>query len=142
LDGAIEFRPRLVFWRYFKRLPFEPEETRTKRKVIITAVLAIGLGGNSNGRSKLQSCPYPAEPINWVSAYCSYLVGTDDEIAIQESKCFTNAEPDLKSTDQCSINKKYKTKICDFLIKHKHADYKSVDACLKDKGIRPFFAGE
>lgn len=113
-----------------------------KRILIVIAGLAIGLEGASNKRTQLHSCPYPAKPINWVSAYCSYVVGTDDEIAIQQSECFKNAEADLKNKDECSINRKYKTKTCEFLIKEKHADYKSVDACLKDKEIKPFFAGE
>lgn len=74
-------------------------------------------------------------------AYCSLVVATDDEIAIQESKCFKDAEPDLKNHDECSIKKKYKTKTCKILITDKHARYKSVDACLKDKEVKPFFAG-
>ena len=116
----------------------------TKRigTVIIAAGLAIGLAGASTGRSKAQSCPYPADPINWVAAYCGYVVETDDEIVIQQSKCFKDAETDLKNNDECSIKKKYKTKTCEFLITHKYASYKSVDACLKDKKVKPFFAGE
>jgi len=110
--------------------------------IIIATGLATGLEGASNDRSKSRSCPYPADPINWVLGYCGYVVGTDDEITIQESKCFKNADADLKSKDECSINKKYKTKTCEFIIKQKYADYKSVDACLKDKKVKPFFAGE
>jgi hypothetical protein len=123
---------------------FDPEKRLTKRiaTVVITAGLAIGLAGASHDRSKSQSCPYPADPINWVVGYCGYVIGTDDEIVIQESKCFKDAEADLKNNDACSIKKKYKTRTCQFLITHKYASYKSVDACLKDKEVKPFFAGE
>jgi len=127
-----------------RQLQFEPEERLTKRivTIIITAGLAIGLEGASNDRSKSQPCPYPAAPINWVLAYCGYGSGTDDEEVIQQSKCFKDAETDLRNHDECSVKKKYKTKMCEFLITHKYASYKSVNACLKDKTIKPFFAGE
>jgi len=91
--------------------------------------------------SKAPPCPYPAEPINWISKYCGFVAGTDDEIAIMDSKCMKDAQSDLKSKDECNINKKYKTKTCEILIKNKYSKHKSINDCLKDSAVEPFFAG-
>ena len=72
--------------------------------------------------------------------YCANVVGTGDEITIQESSCYKSSEIDEKSKDTCATNKKYKTLICNkFHMQNKK--YKTIDNCLKDASIEPFFAG-
>lgn len=89
-----------------------------------------------------KSCPYPESPINWVVQYCGFVTDSADELNIQKSKCFKNAAADLANRDECSINKKYKSKVCEFMIKQKITEDKSVADCLKNKDVGPFVAGE
>lgn len=87
-------------------------------------------------------CPYPAHPMNWIMAYCAFIAETDDEIAIQDSACFKKASSELKNLkNECATKKKYKAKKCELLIKEKVVAHKTVEECLKDESIRPFFAG-
>ena len=91
---------------------------------------------------KPKACLYPEDPINWIMAYCASEVGTDDEIALQESSCFKKAEADLKQKNECGIKAKYKKMLCSNLIRKKLASKDKIDSCLKDESIKPFFAGE
>jgi hypothetical protein len=91
--------------------------------------------------SKENPCAYPAAPINWIVRYCGFVAGTDDEIAIQESKCFKDAQIDLKNTDECVVKKKFKTKTCEFMMKEKFTNHKLVADCLSDKTVKPYFSG-
>ncbi len=87
------------------------------------------------------TCLYPADPLNWVAQYCSIVESTDDEIVIQASKCFQSASGDLsKKSDSCKIKEKYKTKICKEKLKV-DKKVKTIEECLKDPKVLPFFAG-
>jgi hypothetical protein len=88
------------------------------------------------------ACPYPAEPVNWLFAYCAPSVESDDEIDIVQSKCVDDAQADMKSSDTCAIKKKYKSKICERIMKDSPKRYKDPAECLKDPEVKPFFAGE
>lgn len=86
------------------------------------------------------SCPYPAESINWVMRYCAFKAATDDEVVIQNSPCFKSAAKDLEQKDSCNIKEKYKSMFCTERIKI-DKKYKSVQDCLRDTSVLPFFAG-
>lgn len=87
-----------------------------------------------------KECIYPADPINWLLRFCGYQIQTDDEIAIQVSACFKSAEKDLKESNKCKMNEKYKSQLCKtFLMKDKK--YVSLKDCLNDPDVKPFFAG-
>lgn len=88
-----------------------------------------------------QSCPYPAEPVNWIMRYCAFKNKTGDEIIIQKSDCFLSAEKDLKSKDTCKIKEKYKRLFCQERIKI-DSKYKSEKNCIIDKSIKPYLSGE
>lgn len=92
-------------------------------------------------QAEAKECAYPAEPINWILRFCGHAIQSDDEIAIQDSHCFKSAEKDLKNKDLCKVNEKYKTKLCQKLME-KEKKYKFLPDCLKDAGVKPFFAGE
>jgi hypothetical protein len=92
--------------------------------------------------TKEHACAYPANSINWILAYCAYEIGTGDEITLQDSSCFKKAAGDLNQKDECKINGKYKKKLCELRLKSTVAPYSgSVEKCLQDKEIIPFFAG-
>ncbi len=77
--------------------------------------------------------------------YCAYVAETDDEVAIQDSKCFKDASADVADPDKCEIKRKYKDKLCLEITKGARGEkkaYFSVDSCVADKSIKPFFAGE
>lgn len=86
-------------------------------------------------------CLYPGSPINWVMKYCSLIAETDDEIAIQESKCFKDALKDISANDECATNMKYKIKTCERILKSGAQQYKTVDDCVKNSGVKPFIVG-
>ncbi len=90
---------------------------------------------------ELNTCPYPADPINWVLRYCAFENQTGDEIVLQESKCFEKAQTDLNSKDSaCQIKEKYKLKYCETVVK-KYRTHKTVKLCLEDNSVKPYFAG-
>jgi len=91
-------------------------------------------------QSFAKECPYPADPINWIMRYCAYITETGDEIAIQDSKCFKDADKESDSAESCDVKKKYKTKYCTASMK-KIKKYKTLQECLQDTSIEPFFAG-
>ncbi len=92
---------------------------------------------------KEQACPYPANSINWVLAYCANVAETDDEIMLQDSSCFKKAAADMNEKDECKINEKYKKKLCELRLKSTVTTYKgSLEKCLQDKDIKPYFAGD
>ncbi len=94
-----------------------------------------------NNKKNLKSCVLNAEPINWIMRYCAYLLETGDEIAIQESKCFLNAEKDISpQAIECEVKKKYKKKYCEALVASQYK-YTHVDECMLDLTIEAFFAG-
>ncbi|MCH2533059.1 MAG: hypothetical protein MK008_01300 [Bdellovibrionales bacterium] len=88
-----------------------------------------------------KSCPYPAEPINWIMRYCAFKNKTGDEIIIQKSNCFLSAENDLKSKDTCKIKEKYKRLFCQERL-NIDSKYKSEKNCIIDKSIKPYLIGE
>jgi len=91
-------------------------------------------------QSFARECPYPADPINWIMRYCAYKLETGDEIAIQDSPCFKDANKDSKNKNSCEIKKKYKMKFCTESFKD-NQKYKNAQDCLKDPSVEPFFAG-
>ncbi len=87
-----------------------------------------------------KDCKYPNDPINWVLRYCGDVIQTDDEITIQDSACFKATRKDLEDKDKCKIKEKYKLWLCEkFLMKNKR--YKSIQDCLNDNEVKPFFPG-
>lgn len=112
--------------------------TRTLAAVLVCFVM---FAAEVQAGDSAKPCPYPADPINWILKYCAGEAQTDDEIAIQDSACFKKAEVDLNSKNECAIKEKYKKKICDSVLKSGKR-YKSLQLCLSDKKIEPFFAGE
>lgn len=106
-------------------------------KLIFVLLIAFSI------QSYAKECPYSADPINWIMRYCAYKLETDDEIAIQDSKCFRDADKeadeDSKKQDSCEIKKKYKMKFCTESFKRNK--YKNAPDCLKDPSVEPFFAG-
>ncbi len=93
------------------------------------------------GEPVFAQCLYPAHSINWILAYCGFVSGTDDEIAIQDSECFKKSEVDLKDKNECAVKKKYKMKKCELLIQKRYSNHKSIDECLEDEAVKPYFAG-
>ena len=89
----------------------------------------------------LHTCPYPADPVNWVLRYCAIEYQTDDEIFLQSTPCYEKALADLHSKgNACKIKEKYKRLSCKALV-DKHRTQESVTLCLEDHSIKPFFAG-
>ncbi len=78
--------------------------------------------------------------MNWIMRYCAFKESTDDEIVIQQSKCFASASRDLQQADSCKIKEKYKAKFCEERRKIDNK-YKSVRDCLRDPQVPPYFAG-
>lgn len=89
---------------------------------------------------ELDPCPYPADPVNWVLRSCAFENQTGDEIVLQESECFKKAQPDLTKKHSCQIKEKYKLKYCKAVVE-KHKTHKTVQLCLEDPSVKPFFAG-
>ncbi|WP_141733804.1 hypothetical protein [Oligoflexus tunisiensis] len=109
-------------------------------------LIVLPAGALANGtpvpkRTSVPTCPYPGAPINWILAYCAREMNTGDEIALQNSPCFQKAEKDLSQKDECAINKKYKTKVCRDLAAKDAKHHSSIQDCLKDQKVEPFYAG-
>jgi hypothetical protein len=106
--------------------------------MLALALMFVGPMGAAHAQPE---CPYPAATINWIMRYCSFVVGTDDEIAVQDSACFEEASKDLGKPDVCALKRKYKESFCRERMKDT-AKYKSILECIEDDAISPFFAGE
>ena len=91
-------------------------------------------------KHEFEPCPYPADPINWILRYCAFENHTGDEIALQNSKCFEKAQPDLAKGNSCLIKEKYKLKYCEAVVKN-NKTHKTAQSCLEDPSVKPFFAG-
>ena len=92
-------------------------------------------------KKEVKKCAYPGSPINWILRYCASLEKTGDEITLQNGKCFQSSLTDIKSTnDPCKDKERYKKFFCGLSVNKKH--HKTIDDCMKDTSVRPFFAGE
>ena len=115
------------------------EQYQRERKEVLRKEYSIRAVVHEN--QEAEPCPYPAEPINWILRYCAFANQTGDEIALQQSECFANAQPDLNSKGiSCQIKEKYKLKYCEAIVE-KHRTHKTALLCLEDSSIKPFFAG-
>ena len=116
------------------------DQYKKERKEILKEEITTRAVAQEN--QKLITCPYPAEPVNWVLRYCAIEYQTDDEIFLQKSDCYIKALADLHSKgNACLIKEKYKRKYCEARVK-KYRTRKSVTLCLEDPSIKPFFAGK
>lgn len=106
---------------------------------MLTRLIALALLLLSS-TAQAESCPYPKKPINWIMRYCAMKSETDDEVVIQASPCFKEAVADAGSAQVCETNKKYKSLICDELIKQP-TKYRSKNDCMHDEEIAPYISG-
>ncbi|MCX6117564.1 MAG: hypothetical protein NT027_08490 [Proteobacteria bacterium] len=108
---------------------------------LVQIVLITVLGSSLLSHTGLSqsACAYPGEPVNWIMKYCAGVEETHDEIVIQDSKGFKQHQKDVFGKNKCAINKKFKEKVCKHILKLE--GYKSIDECLRDSKVAPFFAG-
>jgi len=133
-----------------KNFPKIVEVTELSRLIVMSVFLAIVLAVVymmiSMGSEKIESsrndvCSIPAHPINWRTKYCGYVVSSDDEIMIQESKCFLEAKVDEDEIgSECGIKLLYKEKICKILLEYE--THGSLHACIDDPEVKPYFGGK